>query len=344
MGISIEHYRHVVGNYNRCKNAHQLSGGYGKFLYCADMADSIKQLFQTMLLLDRTELYIPVLFFVIIIMGILMMLSLSLVIDLSNRSSNVKSSPATSDMPYNLVLDQGVMFTCIRLYLVVILFQSKFNALWESTIAANLFIKFKSKLCKKFRTRSHRYQIILLYYTTLINILLLITTIPNIVNPGPDLNISYCNVQGLILSTSMKSSSPIFQTNKLLDLQSYMHYASPDVLILNETWLNEHVHSNEIVSDLYYKCFRLDRSEIDKSKYNKVGGGGVMILVKQNLNVQSRLININCNIPVLSIEITLENHSKFCLSTFIDIITLILTHLKRQKSTFKLFLQNIAKY
>ena len=117
-----------------------------------------------------------------------------------------------------------------------------------------------------------------LFYTTIINLLLIVITTPSIVNPGPQLpniKVSYCNAQGFILSSSMRGSQPIFQTRKLLDFQSFLHLDKPDIAIVNETWLNEHINSNEIVNEQYYKCFRMDRSSEDKEKYNKVGGGGL---------------------------------------------------------------------
>ena len=80
----------------------------------------------------------------------------------------------------------------------------------------------------------------LLFYITIINLLLIVITTPSIVNPGPtyndnstrNLKVAYCNVQGFILMSSMRGSQPIFQTNKLLDFQSFVHTEKPDIVVI----------------------------------------------------------------------------------------------------------------
>ena len=71
---------------------------------------------------------------------------------------------------------------------------------------------------------------------------------------------------------------------------------------MNETWLNEYVNSNEIVEDQYYKCFRLDRNPENKLKYGKKRWGGVFILCRQDLDVNTRIINIKCSLPIYYIN------------------------------------------
>lgn len=143
---------------------------------------------------------------------------------------------------------------------------------------------------------------------------------PSIVNPGPmrpNIKVSYCNAQGFILGSSMSSNRPIFQTNKLLEFQSSLHIDKPDIAIVNETWLNKHIHSNEIVNDEYYKCFRVDRSESDKLKYDKKGGAGVMILCKNELSVNFRQIStVRTRLPILAIEAKFPDKTKLCICTY----------------------------
>ena len=74
----------------------------------------------------------------------------------------------------------------------------------------------------------------LLFYTTMINLALIVISTPSIVNPGPQLpniKVSYCNAQGFILSSSMRGSQPIFQTRKLLDFQSFLHLENQTLLL-----------------------------------------------------------------------------------------------------------------
>ena len=158
------------------------------------------------------------------------------------------------------------------------------------------------------------------FYLTILNLFLIVLVTPSIVNPGPvsinKLNIGYVNAQGFILMSSMRGDMPIFQTSKLLDMQSYLYTHSPDILIVNETWLNSHINSDELIDENFYKIFRHDRSELDKQKYGKVGGGGVFIVVKRSLNIESRHIKIHCSLPIISIELKFPNSMKICLSTF----------------------------
>ena len=39
-------------------------------------------------------------------------------------------------------------------------------------------------------------------------------------------------------------------------------------MIINETWLNEYIHSNEIVDENFYRIFRSDRSAEDMDGMN----------------------------------------------------------------------------
>ena len=45
----------------------------------------------------------------------------------------------------------------------------------------------------------------------------------------------------------------------------------PDIVIFNESWINEHISNNAMIEEKFYKIWRIDRSEKDKRQYNKVG-------------------------------------------------------------------------
>ena len=183
--------------------------------------------------------------------------------------------------------------------------------------------KIISPSCKWYYSLISFLKISLLFYVTLLNLILIVLTTPSIVNPGPyhtsnptNLKVVYCNAQGFIMMSSIRGNQPILQTNKLLDFQSFIHTEKPDIVIVNETWLNEHINSNELVNEQYYRCFRSDRSTEDKQKYCKKGGGGVIILSRQDIDITTRNINIQCTLPIVSIEIKFKDNSKICLSTF----------------------------
>ena len=164
-----------------------------------------------------------------------------------------------------------------------------------------------------------RLQMSALLYITMLNLILIVLTNPCIVNPGPqapNIKVSYCNAQGLIMMSSMRGRQPIFQTNKLLDFQSYIHLNKPDLVILNETWLNEYINTSEIVGEEYYKAFRQDRTAQDKEKYGKVGGGGVLILCRQDLEINITEIKMPTRLPIISVELKFRDMSKLCVSTY----------------------------
>lgn len=93
------------------------------------------------------------------------------------------------------------------------------------------------------------------------NLLLLTLCNMTILNPGPDgLSVVYHNVQGLIPFSELGNKHPSLNQTKLLELQSYAFSNSPDVLVLNETWLKSSIHDNEILPPNAYTIFRRDRS------------------------------------------------------------------------------------
>ena len=73
------------------------------------------------------------------------------------------------------------------------------------------------------------------------NTRLIIECWPSIKNPGPhnkkDLSVIYQNAQGLIPFSHLGNEHPILNDAKILELNHYMQNFTPDVVILNETWL-----------------------------------------------------------------------------------------------------------
>eukprot|EP00116_Pleurobrachia_bachei_P017717 sb/3477979/ len=55
-------------------------------------------------------------------------------------------------------------------------------------------------------------------------------------------------------------SQPQFQLSKLSDLRAYLFTYEPEIVVLNETWLNKHVNDGELVSDQFYTVYRKDSS------------------------------------------------------------------------------------
>ena len=308
-------HRQVVGMNNRCRGMSTVNRKYqSKFIYRFN--NLAKTILSIMSDYSRNNYYVygpaTVLYILLSYCFIICMLSsLSMQVDISVLADAQIKYPSTF-----LASTNNVVFSCLINWAVVMLYFSQ-----SSYSGANIFYQcFKQAKYSLKSTKLKKLENSLSYYITLLNLLLIVLVTPSIINPGPaqqsDLKIGYCNVQGLVLPSSMKSQMPIFQTNKLLDIQSYVYTHDLDVVIFNESWLTKYIGDNEIFNDEHYKIFRLDRSEKDKIKYNKVGGGGLFIIIKQSLSIESRVVTLDTDVPILSIELKFPDASKVCISTF----------------------------
>ena len=162
-----------------------------------------------------------------------------------------------------------------------------------------------------------RYTVLVMFITSLAKMLLL-RSHPDIINPGPDktLNLVYCNVNGLIKMHTIGGDQPEFQVSKLRDLKGYLFTYSPDIVVLNETWLNKYISEGELISDKYYSIFRKDRTEKDMKTFGKKGGGGVLILCKNNIGVDTEIVKAKTDLPIVTILLKHKNITPLCISTF----------------------------
>ena len=170
-----------------------------------------------------------------------------------------------------------------------------------------------------------------------LNFFLLFVAFPGISNPGPtshpkfdrnkNISVFYQNVQGLIPFSNLTDTHPSLDNNKIYELQAYIFNESPDIIILNETWLKSTVLSSEILP-CQYNVFRLDRSPtshpidpLNPGKFRK-NGGGVLIAVHNDLSIQSKIIPLKCAAELLAVELTLGDGSKIILTTCYRVGTL----------------------
>ena len=166
-----------------------------------------------------------------------------------------------------------------------------------------------------------------------LNLLLILLTIPNISNPGPlnELNVLYHNVSGFI-NLNDKSPCPSFYTSKLNDFHGHILHAKPDVVILNETWLNKSVLDSEIFPNKCYKVFRRDRSNFshptvteNRNKFKKLGGG-VVIAFRSDLDVRTTEHKIKnggvAKAEILSVVLKSGSGHSVCFSTLYRVGTL----------------------
>ena len=178
--------------------------------------------------------------------------------------------------------------------------------------------------CFKDSGRVAKMQIFLSFWTTIINLLLIIISLPAIKNPGPDthekLSCLYQNVRGFVPFSGLSKKIPPLDRNKLNEFQTYVYENKPGLVLLTETWLTKEHLDNEIFPNDTYRCFRLDRSPkthppdpANKKKFREKGGG-VLIAVRSDLNVEPKQVSITSKAEITSIELKFSNKEILCIS------------------------------
>ena len=154
----------------------------------------------------------------------------------------------------------------------------------------------------------------------------------SILNPGPEkidaLNCYFQNVQGFVTLNSISKPFPDLCITKILEFQTYVFEKAPAIIVLNETWLKPSINSTEILPGNSYKVFRIDRSlethppDLEDPKKLKKSGSGVLIAVKNSLNLHPKLITSTAKAEIISIELTLPNKKRLTVSTLYRVGTL----------------------
>ena len=176
----------------------------------------------------------------------------------------------------------------------------------------------------------------LFLYITSINIILIIISNCSLLNPGPTDNsntgddntikVFYQNVHGLITFGSLGDKDPVLNITKILELQSYVHYHQPDIVVLNETWLKSCINDSEIFHNNGYKVFRRDRNPDshppDPRNSNKSNGGGILIAVSNSFHMNPKVMKSDSKAEILSITLQLKNNKNICITTCYRVGTL----------------------
>ena len=335
MTISTEQYRVRVGCYNNVYKACRFSikcydSNYKSYKYNIQHSDSNTN---TNRLIKDRETYgtgptCSLLGYIFIVM---INLTFSMLIDLSSEQSNnlrFNRRPTENDS-----VGLRLFINLAYITLVFILKAPRTNV-----CVFYLAIKMKRRV-RNFSPLNFWYNMFLrdtktcFYYMTLINLMLIVITNPNIVNPGPETNtrpltIFYNNVQGLITISSLKSQTPRLNTTKMYELQAHIYKNRPDIVVLNETWLKKNILDSEIIPESY-KIFRVDRTPkthpIDSSnpKRFRENGGGVLIAHRTDLNIESTQVMLKkVQAEILTVRLKLSTGKILCISTFYRVGTL----------------------
>ena len=285
---------------------------------------------------------------------------LSLELNMSVVTAHTRSS-VSLDFCSNLYSNY---LNCIDLvkhfYVIIVAFVIRYS-MYSSKTRNHIFYRmyisntnFNSRLTRLDRALQGSF----LWMSTL-NFLLIAIVNPSLLNPGPassSLNVSvfYLNVQGLIPFGELKEDHPTLHTTKIHELNLYLERNRPDIVIYNETWLKSSISDNEVLPTDNYKVFRLDRSssthppDPTNSRKFRTNGGGVLIGIRHDLDLQSKLIPVKCKAEILSVELTDKQGHKSILSTLYRVGTLgsenhnrvdqYLRNIRRRRNVHGLFL------
>ena len=176
--------------------------------------------------------------------------------------------------------------------------------------------------------------------------LMIAITNPSIKNPGPrNLSIFYQNVQGLIPFSSLGKDQPNLNRSKIFELNAHIINEKPDVVLLNETWLNRSIKNNEVIEGNMYTVFRSDRSQLshpsdpdDPRKFKKFGGG-VLIAVRSDIDTASKRIKLVSGAEIVATEITI-NGFKYIFCTCYRVGTLGVANHDSIRSSISSFFNN----
>ena len=162
-----------------------------------------------------------------------------------------------------------------------------------------------------------------------LNLILLVICNPGMQNPGPSKHFSvlYQNVRGFVPFSGLGEKIMPLDSDKILDFQCHVYQTKPDIIILNETWLAKEHNDAELFPNNTHKVFRLDRSSrthppdpSNPKKFRKKGGG-VLLAVKESIDVETKEISVGSKAEILSISIK-SKHQQLCLTTCYRVGTL----------------------
>ena len=176
----------------------------------------------------------------------------------------------------------------------------------------------------------------ILYHIATLFLFLVFVSNMSLLNPGPEhdgLSCFFQNVQGFVTLNSIHKQHPDLNITKLIEFQTHIFKNSPDIILLNETWLKPTINDSENIPLDNYRIFRRDRSpdshpaDPENPNVFKTNGGGVLIAVKNSLNLKPKEIKTPCKAELLSIELTFPSINKYSLSTLYRVGTLGYNHI-----------------
>ena len=298
MGISLAQYRYTIGNNNFQKLSFAIKNADREKCICAHF---------------KFKLYI--LFYTVIIFYIFIYAQLLSIC--STETAHVTLKQDCRELCYN-PLHLFNMKTWSFLGYINMAYITVISKIITYNIKCGTVKRFIYNSLSSFR---QFVETSLLLYITSINIILIIISNCSLLNPGPTDNsntgddntikVFYQNVHSLITFGSLGDKDPVLNIAKILELQSYVHYHQPDIVVLNETWLKSCINDSEIFHNNGYKVFRRDRNPDshppDPSNSNKFksNGGGILIAVSNSLHMSPKVMKSDSKAEILPITLQL---------------------------------------
>ena len=353
MGIDLQQYRVTISNFNNFRVKKHISR-------YKDLSCMVSQKLFTLLLYTLSLVYlIPLLLSMHILspQSEFNKISLSLHSKSADNNSSyiylsiICISRTFSKTIIKKLFQKTPFFTSIYLFLAFFSSSYFWNAVivdyfTNSNCLANRIRTSLRKLVKAIMASGY---IILLSIASLLLFLIVLSNI-SLLNLGPTqdqhLNCYFHNIQGFVTLNSVGKPYPDLNITKLLEFQAYIFQNTPDIVILNETWLKSCINDKKIIPGDAYKIFRKDLSCLshppDPQNSNKFkrNGGGVLIAIKNSLNLCPKEIKTTCKAEILSIELTLPNKKKISISTHYRVGTLGVTSFNKVKQ----HLHNIFRF
>ena len=262
--------------------------------------------------------------FILILYMYILILILAMTVDLKFPSeSKFVVSISENIFPYKVTSLLDIRILLNLKFLIILCYYIKvrkrvtnFFPSFRNKGVTKFFPSFKNKGVTLFATLSSLFTVWLFS----MNLVLLIICYPCIVNPGPVVSGLFMNVRGFVPFSGLNETVLPLNQSKILEFQSSVFSKDPGIIILNETWLSNDHSDNEILPDRSYKIYRRDRSEKshpydpnNPQKFRKKGGG-VLIAIKANLDIESKVVGKRVKAEILSVELKCGNDI-FCITT-----------------------------
>ena len=221
----------------------------------------------------------------------------------------------------------------------LILYNNSMNIILLTQIVKKIFSNtkpYKTLISNGLNSMRSFLEISITLYVTSITLLLIVISNCSLLNPGPksiqsgadSVSVYYQNINGLLAFSTLGQEHLSLNITKHTEFQSYIITYNPDIIIINETWLKPSILDNEILPINNYDLFRLDRSSsshppdpVNPKKF-KQNGGGILIGIKNSLDLKPKIVTSNVHAEILSITLALKGNKKICITTCYRVGTL----------------------